>query len=167
MKNDLTKFLTKIDRVPSGCWEWRGHVGSHGYGNFWYEGKLWRAHRFAYNFLEDTLPDDPKIYLCHLCNNTLCVNPEHLRLGDAKINYNHAIECGRVHHKDQRYGRKSTTGRELPKGILWEPSRKRWKVHIRVGNKRYQARKRTLEEAILWRSQMEDLHWTADKETQS
>ena len=68
--------------------------------------------------------------------------------------------------RDQRKGRKSTKGRTLPKGICYATDRHNYKCNIRVGAKRYQARKKTLEEAILWREQMEVIHWfTLEKET--
>lgn len=62
--------------------------------------------------------------------------------------------------KDQRYNRKPTRDSILPKGICYATDRHNFKCNIRVGSVRYQARKKTLIEAIQWRRQMEILHWT-------
>lgn len=47
-----------------------------GYGQFWFDGKMRAAHRFAYS-ITIGLPE-AGLELDHLCRNRLCVNPNHL-----------------------------------------------------------------------------------------
>lgn len=61
--------------------------------------------------------------------------------------------------KDQRFNRKETTNRDLPKGISWESSRGKYLVQIRVGDARPRARFNTLSEAIQGRADLELKHW--------
>jgi len=64
------------DRVSTPCWEWLGTRGQHGYGFFRVNGKMLKAHRFAYTLCVGQIPDG--FDLDHLCHNTACVNPDHL-----------------------------------------------------------------------------------------
>jgi hypothetical protein len=63
--------------TSSGCWEWQGYVGEHGYpgtmlGPDGYES----AHRVFYKRAKGPIPDGYDID--HLCRNRRCVNPDHL-----------------------------------------------------------------------------------------
>lgn len=156
--NTIESFLSFVDKTTNSCWKWLGSISSHGYGQFTYCGKNWRAHRLSYwFFVDNTITEED--YLCHSCNNKWCVNPEHLVKGNASVNYEHARLCGRIPEHDQRFGRKNVIGKSLPKGIIYDSARNKYKCSIRVGDKRYQVRKNTLEDAILWRYEMEDKYW--------
>ena len=37
--------------------------------------------------------------ILHLCNNRVCINPRHLKLGTHKQNMKHMKECGRARNK--------------------------------------------------------------------
>lgn len=47
------------------------------YGSFWFEGKMRRAHRWIWIQFKGEIP--PKYEIDHVCDNSLCVNLEHLR----------------------------------------------------------------------------------------
>ncbi len=73
----LVRFLRSVDLSnPSGCWLWHGAFAPNGYGQFSVRCKLWRAHRFAYEFLIGSIPLELEID--HLCKVRACVNPRHL-----------------------------------------------------------------------------------------
>lgn len=76
----------------SGCWLWVGAVDLDGYGVMNATGKR-RAHRHSYKtFVCD--PGDKMVL--HKCDNRLCINPEHLTIGDHKENMRQMRERGRV-----------------------------------------------------------------------
>lgn len=72
---EIDRFITKYTvNGDTGCWEWTASIAG-GYGAFHYSrGK--RAHRFSYEYHNDTILGD--LTIDHLCNNTICVNPDHL-----------------------------------------------------------------------------------------
>lgn len=63
----------------SGCWEWIGNRFATGYGQFYFEDKHWRAHRFVWTLYNGTIPKG--IEVCHTCDHPWCVKPDHLFLG--------------------------------------------------------------------------------------
>jgi hypothetical protein len=71
-------------RVSSGfeneCWPWQGTVLANGYGQFYFAGKRFLAHRVAYELWVGPIPDG--FELDHVrawgCVRTDCVNPSHL-----------------------------------------------------------------------------------------
>ena len=76
-KGDLFRFITKVCvEQETGCWLWTGSKNRNGYGKFWYHGRTGTAFRFAYKFWHGPLP--PGHEPDHLCENKICVNPDHL-----------------------------------------------------------------------------------------
>jgi hypothetical protein len=74
--NTVTDFWAKVNKnTPTGCWEFCG-LDNKGYGQFWIQNVVWKAHRFSYVQLIGPIPDD--LPLDHLCRNHACVNPAHL-----------------------------------------------------------------------------------------
>jgi hypothetical protein len=74
----ITRFLDKIEKTTNGCWEWRGPRSTKGYGKFKVDGKTEPAHKTAYKLFIGPIPNN--IRLRHTCQNSYCVNPDHLVL---------------------------------------------------------------------------------------
>jgi hypothetical protein len=63
----------------SGCWVWTGSVNRAGYGEIQRKGSAERrAHRFVYAHHRGAIPAGMNVH--HLCENRLCVNPDHLKV---------------------------------------------------------------------------------------
>lgn len=87
------RFWSKVDK-SSDCWLWTGGKDSWGYGTFWIEGKTKGAHRVAYELERGPIMNG--LLVCHTCDVSNCVNPEHLFLGTQKDNMVDASNKGRI-----------------------------------------------------------------------
>jgi hypothetical protein len=76
------RFWTKVNKTET-CWLWTGAAvrgrpeRKERYGQFWNGGKIERAHRYSYRLANGSIPEG--LVIDHLCKETLCVNPDHLR----------------------------------------------------------------------------------------
>lgn len=73
----IERFLDKVRKVESGCWEWTGSR-SVGYGRLHIAGKSELAHRFAYEHYIGPIPEG--LVIDHLCRVRHCVNPAHMEV---------------------------------------------------------------------------------------
>lgn len=92
----------------TGCFVWLGSDGGKdGYAKFKpnRDGPMVNASRVAW---ELTFGEIPKgLEVLHSCDNRLCVNPEHMRLGTHRENMQDCIRKGRFYfNKDGRRGKK-------------------------------------------------------------
>ncbi len=72
------------DKVKTGarsdCWEWQAGTDVMGYGQFKTESYATpkKSHRLAWEHRFGPIPNG--LFVCHLCDNTKCCNPDHLML---------------------------------------------------------------------------------------
>lgn len=109
-ENDIKRFNSKYDvGNPNECWEWKAGCGrSGGYGTFWLNRKGHNAGRVSYCITHNVDIDSLTRFdhVCHTCDNPPCVNPNHLFMGDPKINARDRNNKGRqgviysIHNKN-------------------------------------------------------------------
>ncbi len=76
------------------CWNWKGKVSKKGYGVITIGRRgTFSAHRISYSEFVGTIDDG--MFVCHHCDNTKCVNPDHLFLGTASDNMRDMYRKGR------------------------------------------------------------------------
>lgn len=111
------RFWAKVDIADGdGCWAWTAALTADGYGRFWHDGQVVRAHRYAYEQLVASIPDG--LVLDHGCRNRACVNPSHLEPVTVVENTRRAVwpnalktHCPAGHAYDALNTRVTTDGR--------------------------------------------------------
>jgi hypothetical protein len=79
----------------SGCLIFGGALVD-GYGAVFYEGRVWRANRLAYTLRVGPIPEGALILHARVCNGRrACIEPSHLRPGDARQNSADMVAAGR------------------------------------------------------------------------
>jgi len=87
------RFWSKVAvKGADDCWEWQSSRFDNGYGKYWMNGKIVKAHRFAF-FLFNDLRFVRNVL--HKCDNPCCVNPLHLFEGSLSDNTQDMIAKGR------------------------------------------------------------------------
>lgn len=128
---------------PDECWPFVGYTDEKGYGIITINGKSYKGHRVSYLAHHGTIPAGA--YVLHSCDNTSCVNPWHLSLGDHAENMRQKAQRGRAPRvaskitatqaaairKDRRslrriaadYGLSShRTVAKIKRGLIWKES---------------------------------------------
>lgn len=85
---------SRVFYSPDGCWYWIGNTVESGYGCATFNKHRYRAHRFSYLIFKGQITDG--LYVCHTCDNRLCVNPDHLFLGTARDNWQDCLSKKRI-----------------------------------------------------------------------
>jgi hypothetical protein len=85
----------KVDkRGPDECWPWRDKPDEGGYGHVYIAGVSYLAHRAIFNLANPGVIElrgpkqnyKGKGFILHGCDNPICCNPSHLRVGTHKEN---------------------------------------------------------------------------------
>jgi hypothetical protein len=110
---DEERFWSKVDKTD-GCWEWTGTLNGKGYGQIRINGRYVKAHRYSWILHNGNSIDG--LLVCHKCDNTMCVRPEHLFLGTQSDNMRDCVEKNRF---DIRLGEENPVSRlknvDIPK----------------------------------------------------
>jgi len=111
----------------NGCWVCTSHsCGTSTYPNFKREKKYMLIHRYVYLKLKGEIPKG--LFVCHRCDNTKCLNPNHLFLGTHNDNMKDRNKKGRQNRPvgDKNPSAKLTTKqvvsikKDLAKGISYK-----------------------------------------------
>lgn len=93
-KTDSQRFEEKFEAVPfGGCWIWTAAINANGYACVWDGEKVEAASRVSYRLYIGEIPRGA--FICHHCDNPLCVRPDHLYAGTHKQNMADKMRRGR------------------------------------------------------------------------
>lgn len=93
----LARLLSKATLATSGCLVWHAQVNPAGYGIMNIDQVPRLAHRLAWEFLKEPIPDG--MFVLHHCDNPPCINIDHLWLGTQQDNHADIMSKERYFHK--------------------------------------------------------------------
>ena len=102
--NTADVLWSKVDkRGRNECWPWLGYRKEDGYGRTWIGDRGYYAHRVIFDLVNPgvislSVPDYTAStgFVLHSCDNPICCNPKHLRLGSSLENTQDKIKRGRM-----------------------------------------------------------------------
>lgn len=80
-------ILNNIIIDENNCWNFKTKSKAR-YPEITYKRKSYKVHRFSYLIFKGEFSKN--LYICHACDNTKCVNPDHLWIGTQKENM---VDC--------------------------------------------------------------------------
>jgi len=99
------------------CWLWTGATCGPGYGRLKIGGRVYSAHRVAYELANGAIPPTPGHHgalVMHSCDNPRCCNPRHLKLGTSRENARDMAAKGRNFCPNGRGSGTLERGRQIP-----------------------------------------------------
>lgn len=90
---NLQLVWQRVEKTPTDCWLWLGNKGHDGYGLITLNGKLFRAHRVAFQAATGIEPGE--LHVLHTCDVRSCINPKHLWLGTNQDNVDDKVRKNR------------------------------------------------------------------------
>lgn len=95
------RLMALSEDGPNGCRVWRGATNKKvgGYGMLNVEGKPRYVHRLAWEAVNGAIPAGK--HVCHHCDTPLCINPEHMFLGDQAANMADKVAKERQHRGEE------------------------------------------------------------------
>lgn len=100
-EKDVVRFMTFVEKLPSGCWYWTG-ARSRGKGNRkWYSSfrvkdKMVRGHRFSCEAIDKRPPLPAGWHRDHTCQFSMCVNPGHIEYTTHEENQDRKVQRRRT-----------------------------------------------------------------------
>jgi len=88
----MIDFWANVQKTET-CWNWNGPFDKDGYGRTHYNGNTSLVHRVSWILNKGAIPDGNQVL--HHCDNPPCVNPDHLFLGNPKINAEDRVKKNR------------------------------------------------------------------------
>ena len=123
--------------METDCIEWEHGKNNNGYGYvYWYDSRdkkpcSMAAHRYAW-IIANGRDIKPGLVIMHLCNNRICVNPEHLHEDTYKANAEQMVRDGRM-YEPWKHGYSPGRPREdfptCKRGHEWTEENTRWRQH--------------------------------------
>jgi len=99
IKEKLDKYTIKSDGDK--CWSWCGYIDKNGYARVNIKRKQKLAHRISWETRRGKIPQG--MIVRHLCDNPVCTNPDHLKLGTLQDNSNDCSNKNRQGRKGAKY----------------------------------------------------------------
>ena len=90
----LPRIMSMVVGQANGCWLWQGYQNKDHYGIATIHGKQIRVHRAVYEVMVGDIP--PGMFVCHHCDVSNCVAPDHLFLGTQEDNMGDAATKARM-----------------------------------------------------------------------
>lgn len=111
----IERFWSKVavTKNHDDCWLWQAGLTHSGYGQFSLGGRKGKhipAHRYSYTIANGEIPSG--LFVCHRCDNPLCVNPNHLFVGTHVDNVQDMVSKGRQ-QKAERHGNRKLTVKQV------------------------------------------------------
>lgn len=111
LKTLRERFEEKFEIVGE-CWLWKsGRSRPEEHPKFWTGAGYERASHVSLSIYQPW--KKRSVYVCHKCDNPLCVNPKHLFAGDHLINMRDKAKKGRSYRPVGRKNPKSRLTREI------------------------------------------------------